>query len=62
MATSRTCRGRTEYRDGRRYNELLPDGNMMYLTRARREPNSPTTVEIFTSQRSDAKWSARLNM
>ena len=58
MATSRTCRGRTEYRDGRRYNELLPDGNMMYLTRARREPNSPTTVEIFTSQRSDAKWSA----
>lgn len=35
-----------------------PDGNMMYLTRARREPNSPTTVEIFTSQRSDAKWSA----
>ena len=35
-----------------------PDGNMMYLTRARREPNASTTVEIFTSQRSDAKWSA----
>ena len=35
-----------------------PDGNTMYLTRARREPNSSTTVEIFTSQRSDAKWSA----
>lgn len=35
-----------------------PDGNLMYLTRARREANSPTTVEIFTSQRSDAKWSA----
>ena len=34
------------------------DGNLMYLTRARREPNSSTTVEIFTSQRSDAKWSA----
>jgi len=35
-----------------------PDGNLMYLTRARREPNAPTTVEIYTSQRSDAKWSA----
>lgn len=35
-----------------------PDGNLMYLTRARREPNANTTVEIFTSQRSDAKWSA----
>ncbi|MDE6345559.1 MAG: OmpA family protein [Muribaculaceae bacterium] len=35
-----------------------PDGSMMYLTRARREPNSPTSVEIFTSTRSDAKWSA----
>ncbi len=35
-----------------------PDGQTMYLTRARREPNSSTTVEIFTSQRSDASWSA----
>lgn len=35
-----------------------PDGSTMYLTRARREPNAPTSVEIFTSQRSDAKWSA----
>lgn len=35
-----------------------PDGQTMYLTKARREPNSPTGVEIFTSQRSDAKWSA----
>ena len=35
-----------------------PDGNTMYLTRARREPNSSTTVEIFTSQRSDAQWGA----
>lgn len=34
-----------------------PDGNTMYLSRARREPNVHTTVEIFTSQRSDAKWS-----
>ncbi len=37
---------------------FAPDGNLMYLTRARREPNAPTTVEIFTSQRSDAKWGA----
>ena len=35
-----------------------PDGSTMYLTRARREPNSSTGVEIFTSTRSDAKWSA----
>lgn len=35
-----------------------PDGALMYLTRARREPNSSTSVEIFTSQRSEAKWSA----
>lgn len=35
-----------------------PDGNLMYLTRARREPNSSTSVEIFTSQRSEAKWGA----
>lgn len=35
-----------------------PDGQTMYLTKARRELNSPTSVEIFTSTRSDAKWSA----
>ncbi len=35
-----------------------PDGNMMYLTKARRSPNSNTAVEIFTSTRSDAQWSA----
>ncbi len=35
-----------------------PDGSTMYLTRARREPNAPTNVEIYTSQRSDAQWSA----
>lgn len=35
-----------------------PDGTTMYLTRARREPNAHTTVEIYTSQRSDAKWGA----
>jgi len=35
-----------------------PDGSTMYLSRARREPNAPTGVEIYTSQRSDAQWSA----
>ena len=35
-----------------------PDGSTMYLTKARREPNSDTSVEIFTSSRSGAKWSA----
>jgi peptidoglycan-associated lipoprotein len=34
------------------------DGQTMYLTKARRELNSNTGVEIYTSQRSDAKWSA----
>lgn len=34
------------------------DGNTMYLTKARRELNANTGVEIYTSQRSDAKWSA----
>ncbi len=35
-----------------------PDGSTMYLTRARREPSRSTGVEIWTSTRSDAKWSA----
>ncbi len=35
-----------------------PDGGTMYLSRARREPNSHTGVELYTSTRSDAKWSA----
>lgn len=35
-----------------------PDGSTMYLTKARREPNANTGVEIYTSQRSDAKWSS----
>lgn len=34
-----------------------PDGSTMYLTVARRDPNSNTGVEIYTSQRSDAQWS-----
>jgi peptidoglycan-associated lipoprotein len=37
---------------------FTPDGSTMYLSRARREPNAATSVEIFTSQRSDAQWSA----
>lgn len=36
---------------------FTPDGSTMYLTKARREPNADTGVEIYTSQRSDAKWS-----
>lgn len=35
-----------------------PDAQTMYLTKARRELNAPTSVEICTSTRSDAKWSA----
>lgn len=35
-----------------------PDGQTMYLTMARRSPNSDTSVEIYTSRRSDATWSA----
>lgn len=35
-----------------------PDGQTMYLTRARRAPDANTSVEIYTSKRSDATWSA----
>lgn len=35
-----------------------PDGTTMYLSKARREPNANTGVEIYTSQRSEASWSA----
>lgn len=35
-----------------------PDGQTMYLTKANRSPSSSTTVEIYTSRRSDATWSA----
>lgn len=37
---------------------FTPDGQTMYLTVARRSPSSDTSVEIFTSRRSDATWSA----
>lgn len=39
-----------------------PDGSTMYLSKARREPNANTGVEIYTSQRSDAKWSAPVKL
>lgn len=35
-----------------------PDGSTMYLTRAIRKPGANTGVEIYTSRRSDAQWSA----
>lgn len=35
-----------------------PDGQTMYLTMARRSPVANTSVEIYTSRRSDASWSA----
>lgn len=35
-----------------------PDRQTMYLTMARRSPNADTSVEIYTSRRSDASWSA----
>lgn len=39
-----------------------PDGSTMYLSRARREPNANTGVEIYTSQRSDATWSTPVKL
>lgn len=35
-----------------------PDGQVMYLTRASKSETSHSTVEIYTSRRSDASWSA----
>lgn len=35
-----------------------PDGQTMYLTKARMDPVSATSVEIYTSKRSEASWSA----
>ncbi|MDE6649538.1 MAG: hypothetical protein K2K45_06390, partial [Muribaculaceae bacterium] len=35
-----------------------PDGQTMYLTVAKRSETSSTSVEIYTSRRSDASWSA----
>ncbi|MDE7396544.1 MAG: tetratricopeptide repeat protein, partial [Muribaculum sp.] len=44
----------TEHEEG--IISFSPDGTTMYLTRSRREPNAGTSVEIATSQRSDASW------
>lgn len=41
---------------------FTPDGQTMYLTKARREQNANTGVEIYTSTRSDAKWSAPVKL
>lgn len=37
---------------------FTPDGQTMYLTRANRSETASTSVEIYTSRRSDATWSA----
>lgn len=37
---------------------FTPDGQTMYLTMARRAADASTSVEIYTSKRSDATWSA----
>ncbi len=39
-----------------------PDGSTMYLTRAARATDHDTGVEIFTSRRSDAQWSAPVRL
>lgn len=39
-----------------------PDGSTMYLTRSVRIPDRDTGVGIFTSTRSDAKWSAPVKL
>ncbi|MGM9804058.1 MAG: OmpA family protein [Muribaculaceae bacterium] len=39
-----------------------PDGTTMYLAKARREENCGTSVEIFTSKRSEAQWSAPVKL
>ena len=46
----------TEFDEG--VTAFSPDGSTMYLAKARRDPNANTSVEIYTSQRSEAKWSA----
>ncbi|MBP5561178.1 MAG: OmpA family protein [Muribaculaceae bacterium] len=46
----------TEWDEG--ITSFTPDGSMMYLARAVRKANAPSSVEIYTSTRSEAKWSA----
>lgn len=45
----------TEYDEGAC--SFTPDGKTMYLTVCRTDPQYPRMAEIWTSQRSDAKWS-----
>ncbi len=45
----------TEWDEG--ITAFTPDGNMMYFAKAIRK-NAPSNVEIYTSTRSEAKWSA----
>ena len=37
---------------------FTPDGTMMYLARAVRKADAPSSIDIYTSTRSEAKWSA----
>lgn len=46
----------TEYDEG--VMSFTPDGQTMYYTKARMDPASDTSVEIYTSRRSEASWSA----
>ena len=46
----------TEHEEG--ITSFSPDGTTMYLARTVRKEYGPTTVEIYTSTRSEAKWSA----
>ncbi|WP_363319935.1 OmpA family protein [Duncaniella sp.] len=39
-----------------------PDGSTMYLTRSIRTPEKDTGVDIYTSRRTDAKWSAPVKL
>ena len=50
----------TDFEEG--VTSFSPDGSTMYLAKARRELNSATSVEIYTSQRSEAKWSAPVKL
>lgn len=46
----------TEFDEG--VMSFTPDGQTMYYTKARIDPAADTSVEIYTSQRSEASWSA----
>lgn len=50
----------TEFDEG--IASFSPDGQTMYLTVARRSPVANTSVEIYTSKRSDATWSAPVKL